>query len=64
MFKPNQLVRRNPKIWRNDTALFKVIAVKSNVALVQRIGTDECPWTGKQVPHQPMTYEFKELVTY
>jgi hypothetical protein len=36
MFKPNQLVRRNPKIWRNDTALFKVIAVKSNVALVQR----------------------------
>jgi hypothetical protein len=36
-----QLVRRNDKIWRNDTALFKVIAVQSNVALVQRLGTAE-----------------------
>jgi len=63
MFKPNQIVRRNPKIWRNDKARFKVLSVEGKSAIVQRIGTDECPWTGKQVPYQPMPYQFKELAT-
>lgn len=63
MYKPNQLVRRNPKIWRNDTAQFKVISVSGKVALVQRLGMTECPWTGKQVPHDPTPYQFKELTT-
>jgi len=63
MFKSNQIVRRNPKIWRNDTARFKVLSVNGKEALVQRLGTDECPWTGKQVPHEPMRYLLKELTT-
>lgn len=63
MFKPNQIVRRNPKIWRNDKAQFKVLSIKGTTAVVQRLGKTECPWTGKQVPHDPMTYQLKELAT-
>lgn len=63
MFKPNQTVRRNPRIWRNDKARFKVLEVSAEGVLVQRIGMTDCPWTGKQVPHQPMTYQPKELTT-
>ena len=61
MFKPNQIVRRNPKIWRNDKAQFKVISVKGKEVVVQRLGLTECPWTGKQVPHDPMPYQTNEL---
>jgi len=63
MFKPNQIVRRNPKIWRNDKAQFKVISVKGKEVVVQRLGLTECPWTGKQVPHDPMPYQTNELAT-
>lgn len=61
MFYPTQVVRRNPKIWPNDKARFKVLALKGDLVIVQRAGTTKCPWTGKQVPHDPMPYQVKEL---
>jgi len=61
MIKVNQTVQRNPKIWRNCKARFKVLEINGKRASVQRIGTAKCPWTGKQMPYIPMTYLISEL---
>jgi hypothetical protein len=63
MFKIGQTVRRNPKIWRNDKATFKVLAINGTEITVQRIGKDRNTFTGKLEAHQPMPYMAKELAT-
>lgn len=62
MFKLNQKVRRNPKIWRNDKTIFTVVAIEGNRILCQRRGKERCPFTGKLEAHQPMPYQRSELV--
>jgi hypothetical protein len=61
MFKVGQTVRRNPKIWRNDTAKFKVLSIEGNNIIVQRTGKERNTFTGKLEAHQPMPYMAKEL---
>jgi len=62
MFKLNQKVRRNPKIWRGDTAVFTVVGIEGSRLICQRPGKAKCPFTGKLEPHQPMSYMKSELV--
>jgi hypothetical protein len=62
MFKINQRVRRNPKIWKNDAAVFTIVAIEGNRFICQRPGKSKCPFTGKLEPHQPMSYMKAELV--
>jgi hypothetical protein len=62
MFKLNQKVRRNPKIWRNDTVTFTVVGIEGSRFICQRPGKTKCPFTGKLEPHQPMSYTKAELI--
>ena len=62
MFKINQKVRRNPKIWRNDATVFTVVGVEGNKFLCQRPGKERCPFTGKLQPHMPMPYLKSEII--
>lgn len=61
MFKIGQTVRRNPKVWRNETTTFKVVAIKGDRFMIQKAGKTKCPFTGKLVPHTPYGYLAKEL---
>lgn len=61
MFKIGQTVRRNPKIWRNDKATYKVLAINGNELTVQRTGKERNTFTGKLEPHRPQPYLAKEL---
>lgn len=63
MFKLNQTVRRNPKIWRNDNAVFTIVSIEGNKFMCQRAGKDRCTFTGKLQPYPPMPYLAKELST-
>lgn len=62
MFKVNQKVRRNPKIWKNDKTIFTIVAVKNGLFMCQRPGKARCPFTGEMEPHQPMPYQKTEIV--
>ena len=62
MFKLNQQVRRNPKIWRNDKAVFTVVGVEGNRIMCQRPGKGRNPFTGKMEAHAPMPYMKSELI--
>lgn len=62
MLKLNAKVRRNPRVWKNDTTVFTIVSIRGNEFLCQRAGKTECPWTGKQVPHDPRPYLASELV--
>lgn len=62
VFKVNDKVRRNPKIWKRDDTTFTVVRIEGSKCYVQRPGKTECPWTGKQVPHDALPYEARELV--
>ena len=62
MFKLNAKVRRNPRIWKNDKTIFTVVKIEGDSIWCQRPGKTECPWTGKQVAHEPMPYLANELV--
>lgn len=61
MFKIGQVVRRNPKVWRNDKSTFKVVAIKGDRFMIQQEGKTKCPFTGKLVAHTPFGYLAKEL---
>ena len=62
MFKVKQKVRRNPRVWKKDSTVFTVVAIKDGLFMCQRPGKTECVWTGKMVAHQPMPYQADELV--
>lgn len=62
MFKLNQKVRRNPKIWRNDKTVFTIVAIEGALIMCQRPGKERCPFTGKMQAHQPRPYTVNELV--
>ncbi len=62
MFKVNQKVRRNPKVWPNDKTVFTIVAVEKGRFLCQRPGKERCPFSGEMKPHLPMPYLKSELV--
>jgi hypothetical protein len=62
MFKLNQQVRRNPKIWKNDKTIFTIVGIQGQRFLCQRPGKERDPFTGKLEPHQPLPYMKSELV--
>lgn len=62
MFKIGQKVRRNPRIWKKDPTVFTVVRIENGLLYIQKPGRDECPWTGKLVPHEPIAYQRNELV--
>ena len=63
MFKIGQKVRRNPRIWKKDSTTFTVVRIENGLLYIQKPGRDECPFTGKLVPHSPMPYQLNELVS-
>lgn len=62
MFKLHAKVRRNPRVWKKDTTTFTIVRIEGGSFYCQRPGKTECPWTGKQVPHDPRPYLASELV--
>ena len=62
MFKLNAKVRRNPRVWKNDTTIFTVIGVEGKEFYCQRSGKTRNTFTGKLEAHQPMPYLASELV--
>ena len=62
MFKVNTKVRRNPRIWKNDTAVFTVVQIAGGKFLCQRSGKTRNTFTGKLEAHTPMPYSASELV--
>lgn len=62
MFKLNQQVRRNPKIWRNDKTVFTVVGIEGARILCQRPGKERNTFTGKLEAYAPMPYLKSEIV--
>jgi hypothetical protein len=62
MFKINQQVRRNPKIWRNDKTIFTIVSIEGNRIMCQRPGKERNTFTGKLEAYAPMPYMKSELI--
>lgn len=61
-FKVGDKVKRNPKIWRNDKAIFTIVGTQGPRFVCQRPGKTRCPFTNKLEPYQPLPYQANELI--
>lgn len=67
-FKVGDIVRRDPKVWKRDTARFRIVGISTGTYMCQRIDASGKPvreqdvWNpGKTITSSPLPYLAHEL---